>query len=425
MKAVLEVLSRERRARWFLLASLQSAVGTGAATVGLVIIAYDRLRSPWAITLILLAEWLPSMVAGPLFGAIADRWSRRGCAIAADVLSAGAFVGLAMVDSFGATVALALVAGVGISLFSPAILAALPSLVEEGHQAAVTSLYGAVRDAGRTVGPLLAALAFPIVGIETVMVINGATFALSALAMTAIPFGGPAEADGEAGVRRGLLAEAREGLVTAWRLAGVRVVLWASTAIVVCAAMVNVGELLLARKVGASASGFALLMVAAGGGIVIGSLLGARGGELHEMKRRYLAAVLLTGVSILGLAAVDGYAAALFAFLAMGIGNGLVVVHERLIFHATVPPRLMARAFAVLDTLTGWGYAAAFVAGGALISGIGTRGMFTVAGVGAVLVFVAAALGLRGEWLPAEERPEPGAADERPEPALGGSASGD
>src|SRR3954453_17983752 len=130
MRRVLEVFSKEPRARWFLLASLQSSFGTGAATVALVIIAYDRLHSPWAITLILLAEWLPSMVAGPVFGAMADRWSRRACAVGADVLSAAAFVGLGFAHSFGLTLALALAAGVGISLWSPAILAALPSLVE-------------------------------------------------------------------------------------------------------------------------------------------------------------------------------------------------------------------------------------------------------------------------------------------------------
>src|SRR3954464_2492563 len=101
MRRVLEVFSKEPRARWFLLASLQSAIGTGAATVALVIIAYDRMRSPWAITLVLLVEWLPSRVAGPVFGAIVDRFSRRGCAIAADVMSAAAFVALGLVDSFG------------------------------------------------------------------------------------------------------------------------------------------------------------------------------------------------------------------------------------------------------------------------------------------------------------------------------------
>src|SRR5918998_1930395 len=147
MSAVFAVLSKEPRARWFLLACLQSAIGTGAATVALVLLAYERLQSPWAITLVLLAEWLPSMVAGPLLGAMVDRWSRRACAIVADLLSAGAFIALGFVDSFAATVVLALVAGIGISLWSPAILAALPSLVAEERRVAVTSLFGAVRDA--------------------------------------------------------------------------------------------------------------------------------------------------------------------------------------------------------------------------------------------------------------------------------------
>src|SRR3954451_1294431 len=420
MRRVLEVFSKEPRARWFLLASLQSSIGTGAATVALVIIAYDRLHSPWAITLILLAEWLPSMVAGPVFGAMADRWSRRACAVGADVLSAAAFVGLGFAHSFGLTLALALAAGVGISLWSPAILAALPSLVEPERRAAVTSLYGAVRDTGRTAGPLVAALAFPLVGTETVMVVNGATFAASAVAMALIPFGAR---EAPAGPRPSLLAEAREGLVITWRLPAFHVILWASTAIISTAAMINVGELLLARTIGASASGYALLVVAAGGGIVIGSLLGARGGELHELKRRYVISILLIGVSILSLAVVHAFGLALLGFLAMGIGNGLLVVHERLIVQAAVPSRLLGRAFAVLDMLTGWGYAGAFIVAGALIAAIGTRATFALAGGGVLLVWLLAALALRRVWLPPGEQ---GASDEergpeRREPAMRGS----
>src|SRR3954471_15157960 len=128
MGAVRAVIAKEPRARWFLLANAQSAIGTGAAVIALVVLAYDRLHSPWAISLVLLADFLPVMLLGPLFGAVADRWSRRGCAVAADTLRAGAFVGLGLVHSFEATVVLALVGGIGTALFSPAVLAALPSL---------------------------------------------------------------------------------------------------------------------------------------------------------------------------------------------------------------------------------------------------------------------------------------------------------
>jgi MFS family permease len=410
MREVVEVIRREPRARWFLLAHAQSAIGTGAAAVALVVLAYDRMRSPWAITLVLLAEFLPAMVLSPLFGAMADRWSRKACAIAADLLSASAFIAIGLIDSFAATVALALVAGVGTALFAPAALAALPSLAAPERTAAVTSLYGAVRDVGRTLGPLVAALAFSLIGAANLMIVNGVTFALSALVLMFVAFGETA-ARAPGGYRQ-LLGEAREGIAITSRMPGVRIVVWASTAIIVFAAMVNVGELLLAHRLGAGATGFAVLMVAFGLGVVAGSLTGARGGTLFELKPRYVAGLLLVGAAVLGLALTPNFAAALIGFFAMGLGNGIVVVHERLIFHAAVPDRLMGRAFAVLETFGAWGFAIAYVAAGGLIAWLGTRGMFAVAGVGGLVVWLFAAISLRGTW----NTPEQGTAP-APEPA--------
>jgi MFS family permease len=401
MSQVLAVLRHEPRARWFLLANAQSTIGSGAAIVALMVLAYDRMHSAWAVSLVLLADFLPSMVLGPVFGAAADRWSRRTCAIVADIVRAAAFVGIGLVDSFAATVVLAMIAGVGTALFSPAVLAALPTLAGPERGAAVTSLYGATRDIGRTLGPLLAAIGFPLIGADNLMIVNGATFAISALAIALIPFGAGV-ADGE---RRSLMQEAREGLTLTWQIAGVNVVVWASTLVIVFAAMVNVGELLLARnELGADAAGFAVLMVAMGLGVVSGSLLGARGGPLRDLKARYLAGILLVGASLLGLAAAPNYATGLIAFFALGLGNGVVNVHERLIFHAAVPARLMGRAFAVLDAVGGWGFAAAFIGAGALIAAFGTRTMFAIAGAGALTVWVLATLSLRRVWNASAER---------------------
>jgi MFS family permease len=404
VRALLAVFTREPRARWFLLANAQSAIGTGAALVALVLIAYDRLKSPWAIALVLLADFLPVMLLGPLFGAVADRRSRRGIAITADLLRAGSFVALGLVHSFAATVVFALIAGVGTALFSPAVLAALPSLAAAERGAAVTSLYGATRDLGRTLGPLVAAAALGFISASDVMLINGATFAVSAVIIALIPFGAVPEQD-DAAARPSIAREAREGLAATWRLRGVQTVLWASSAAAAFAAMANVGELLLARDLNTNASGFALLMVAVGIGVVAGSLLGSLPGGLRDMKRRYLLGILLLGVALVALAIAHSYAVAFVAFLGTGVGNGLVVVHERLIFHAAVEDRLMGRAFATLDTLVGWGFAAAFLGGGAIIAAAGTRGMFAIAGGLGIAVWVGAGLALRGVWNSARSAP--------------------
>jgi hypothetical protein len=68
-----ELLRREPRVRGFFAAHAQSSLGNGAAYVALLVLAYDRLHSPWAITLVLLADMGAPMILGPFCGAAADR----------------------------------------------------------------------------------------------------------------------------------------------------------------------------------------------------------------------------------------------------------------------------------------------------------------------------------------------------------------
>ena len=374
--------------------------------MALVVIAYRRFHSPWAISLVLLADFLPVMLLGPVIGAIVDRWSRRWCAVVADAVRAVAFVGIALVNGFGATVALAVLAGFGTALFSPSILSALPSLVEKDRLPAITSLYGSVSDLGRTIGPLLAAACFSLVGAETLLVADGVTFAVSAAVLASLSFGArPGEEVAAGG--RALLREAREGLGATARLPGVRVVLYASSAIVLFAAMLNVAELLLAHDLHAGASGYAALLSVLGIGVVCGSLTGVRRSSPPDLKARYLGGLAFVAAGLLAISAVPVYALALPAFFVTGVGNGLVVVHERRLFQIGVPDRLRGRAYAVLDTLASWAFATAFLVSGALIAALGTREVIALAGAGSLLVWGAGALALRSVWNTAEPVVEP------------------
>src|SRR3954469_9248118 len=177
---MMHLLFREPRARLFFWAHAQSSLGTGAGIVGLLLVAYDRYAGAWGITLVLLADFLPAILLGPIFGAAADRWSRRTCAVVSDLLRAAALIGIALVGSIEATVALALLAGLGAGLFQPAILAGMPSLVDRDRVPAAMSVYGSIREVGTTVGPALAALALLAVDAETLVLVDGITFALSA-----------------------------------------------------------------------------------------------------------------------------------------------------------------------------------------------------------------------------------------------------
>jgi MFS family permease len=386
-------LRGEHRARAFLLTYLQSSLGSGAAIVALFVLAYDREPSPWSLTLVLLAYDLPPGLFGPFVGALVDRVSRRWCVIAADLIRAGAFAGIAVVDSVEATAALAFLAGSATALYRPAALAALPSLVEPDRLPVVTSVYGSLTDIGRTIGPALAAVLFPLFGGEGIMLLNAATFAISAIVLRLISFGDAVE--GERARDASFVREAREGVQLANRGPLVRAVVVASSAVILFASMINVAELPLAHDLGVGASGFALLLTANGVGVVLGSLSGARRGGLAEYKGRYVGGVAAVGLGLTAMSVLPWYGAALFAFVGFGLGNGLVVVHERLIFQLSIPPRLMGRAFALLDALGAWGFVTAYLVAGLTVSTLGARGAIGVAAGGMALVVLYAVVAMR------------------------------
>ena len=399
MGRTLELLRHERVARLYYAVLAQSALGNGAAYIALLVVAYDRFNSAWAISLILFADFVPAMLLGPVFGAAADRWSRRKCLIVSDVLRGAAFLGIALVDGFGATFALALLAGAGTGLFNPAALAAVPSLVKPERLPAATALYGAITDLGFIVGPALAALLLLFGGPETILYANAATFAVSALVLSRLRFGAAPAVEDEEAPRPGLLREAREGLGIIARMAGIRAVVVASGAMLLFAGLFNVAELPFATdELDAGNAGFGALTAIYGLGFVVGSLSGSRGGEAPVLKRRFLGGLALVGAGFIACGIAPGFGAALPAFALAGVGNGLLLVYERLLIQTTVDDSVMARAFGVRDGLSAWAFAAAFLVAGGLIEGLGVRTVLVVAGVGGLVVWALSALALRQAW---------------------------
>ena len=390
MREIFELIKHESRARRFFIALGQSALGNGAAVVALLVLALERFDSPWAIGLILLADVVPSMLLGPLFGATADRWSRRGCVIAADAIRVVAFAGLVVADGFGAMLGFALLAGVGTALFQPASLAALPGLVEQGRLPAATSLYGTLTDVGFIAGPALAAVLMLAGGPELVLGFNAVSFALSMVLLASISFGQIARTDVSTRGPQSLVGDVRDGFRAAGKIQGLRLILVASTAALFCGGLFNVAELLLARdELGTSGSGFSVLVAIYGLGFVGGSVAGARGGTTATLRRRYLAGLLLAAVGTTASGVAPTAVVAALCFIGAGYGAGLLLVHERLLIQALVPDALSARIFGLRDALTAWAWAVAFVVGPVLLNWVGTRATIVAAGLGAFGVWLA------------------------------------
>jgi MFS family permease len=287
-------------------------------------------------------------------------------------------------------VVLALVAGAGTSLYKPAIMAGLPEIVGPGRLSQATAVYGALTEVGFSVGPGLAAIALLFGSPRDILLANAATFGLSAMLLATVSFRHRARPDPSAAGRKSLLSEARDGLVVVARMPAASTAIGAASTVLLVAGMVNVAELLLAKHLGAGRAGYSLFVAVGGMGIALGSLTGASGGDRKRLIRRFLAGVILVMAGLLGTAAAPTFSSALVPLAAVGFGNGMMIVYQRLIIQSAVPPDLHGRAFGAQVSLDGFAFGASFLVGGAILSFLSPRALFLIGGVGTALVWLVA-----------------------------------
>ena len=75
----------------------------------------------------------------------------------------------------------ALLAGVGSALFSPSALASLTRIAGSDRRAAALAVFGALDDAGTTLGPALGGVLLALVAPTALLGLNAVSYAISAL----------------------------------------------------------------------------------------------------------------------------------------------------------------------------------------------------------------------------------------------------
>lgn len=383
--------------RTLIVAWAQSCLGTGAGYVALLLLTYRYLHSPWAIGVVLVADFAPAMALGAWFGACADRYPRRRLILAGNLIQAVAFAGLTQAHTATSIVGLALLAGIGNAMLRPALRAALPGVAGEFTQVAA-ALYETCRYAGVTIGPAIAASLFAISsGVALPLAFNALSFVVAAAMMVRVPVDA-APADHAAMVRGG--HRIRDGLATAFSTPAIAVVVGCSAGVILAGGLLNVSEPILAtRALGGSASDYALLVGIYGAGMITAATLLARRGTMpaSTLVRRYLLALVLECTGMAASASAGGIPAAGVAFAATGYANALLVVSQTQLIQLRVPRRVQGRLFGAKDAIEGACFLVALLAAGALIDGLGVR--FTLA-IAASICGVCALVGvtaLRGE----------------------------
>jgi MFS family permease len=365
----LRLLGPNRPFRLLWSARAVSFLGDSLSLVALMLHVAETTGQALAVALLLLAGDFAPALLGPLTGTVADRLDRRRV-----------MVGLRAV--------------VG-QVFQPASRAAVPAVVPERDLERANAAVGVATNGGEALGPLVAALLLPVLEVRGVLLVDAASFLVSAALLGLLPplarsgDGDPAPAS--------FLADAGAGLRYLRGQPILRVVIGGYVVVVACTGIDDVALVFLATDTfGAGESAAGLLLAAVGVGLLAGyALLARTGGRTPPAAALLLAgfAVSSAGNLLTGLAWA---VAAAFAVQAIrGLGIAAMDVAATTLVQRVAPPGLQGRVFGSLYGGIGVAAALSYLLGGLLLDRTTPRVAFVAAGAAGLLATAATALALR------------------------------
>lgn len=391
-----EVLA-EREFAALLAAQLVSMLGTVVSQVALSVLVYRRTGSPLLAALAFSVGWLPHLFVGTVLAGLADRVPVRRLLVACDLLSA-VLVALLVVPGLPVLVLLLLVLlqGCVAPVFGAAKAATLPDLLPGDRYVLGRALTGLVGQTSQILGYALGGLLLAVVAPSTALLVDAASFLLSALVVRLgtrdRPARRPVDPAAPASLARDSLAGVRQ-LLADRRLRALLLLGWLPPMLGVIPESVAVPY---SAASGGGAAGASLLLSAVAGGVIAGELVVAR--LLRPAERLRWMGPLALAIAAPPLAFVLQpplpVAAALLALSGLGWAYGLAQSQALL---AALPDALRGRGLSLSGSGAMLTQALGFAVGGALAELLPPHRVVALGGVlgllstGAVLRSVRAA----------------------------------
>jgi MFS family permease len=250
---------------------------------------------------------------------------------------------------------------------------------------------------GAAVGPALAGLVVAGVGVQAALYLNAASFYIVALII--LTAGVLPQAEPEEG---GTWDRVKAGVAYVREQARLRRVLIAQGLAFIFFSAVAPLEVVYAKEtLGASDTGYGILLTTWGVGMVAGSLIFAR------VKKTPLIVLLLlstvtVGISYLGMGIAPTLAVACAFSVLGGVGNGVEWVSAISAVQELTESGMQARIMAVLESVASAMPGVGFALGGVLATAASTRATFAVSGFG-VLAIALLIVPLARSWHPSRD----------------------
>ena len=183
---------RQRNFAYLWFGQVISLIGDWVLFVALPFYVYSLTGSTLATGIMFIVQTIPMIFFGSVAGVFVDRWDRKRTMLIANLAQAGALIPLFLVHSQQWIWVVYIFAFIEASIsqfFDPAKSAIIPNLVDEEHLLAANSLNSMSQELTRLVGPLLGGLLLGFFGINSVIVVDAASFLISAcmIALIVLP----------------------------------------------------------------------------------------------------------------------------------------------------------------------------------------------------------------------------------------------
>ena len=379
----------DRDLRALLVSDGLSTLGDQVARIAVALLVLDRSGSALAASATYALSYLTWMLAGPLLSGLSDRYPRRALMVLCDLLRAAlvallAIPGLSLWWVFG----LLTLVGVLAPPSEAARSALLADLLTGERYVVANALSNIVGQAGQVFGFLLGGALVVAIDVEGALLVDAATFLVSAVLVRLLvaeqPFerirtaGGSARVEAVAGVRL-VMGDARLRALLGWGL------------LTACAVIATEGlAVSVADEGGGGPFAAGVLTAAVPVGFLVGSALLLR---VPPVRREALFPWLVVSscLPLLATAVVSDLRLLAALWVLAGMGNSLQLVANSAFVQA-VPAHLRGRAFGFAGAALFAVQGVVLLVAGGLAELAGPRPAVTMVAAGALLCVLAVAV---------------------------------